>query len=235
MIDFVYQTLAGVGYTHPLHPILTHVPIGMVIGVFLFALVARIVPWVDLAQTARHCVILTLVLLIPTAILGYWDWQHFYGGAALFPIKMKIVLACLLFILLILSVVFGIGEEIITKSVFIIYFCCLLTAVGLGYFGGELVYATQSAPAEAGEGQAAEGAAIFQQNCSACHFTDNTASKIGPGLQGLFKRDKFTVSGQPVSEDNFRDLLKTPFDKMPPFGHLTPEQVDMLVAYVKTL
>jgi len=39
MIEFIYQTLIKFGYTHPLHPTLTHVPIGMVMGAFLFVLV----------------------------------------------------------------------------------------------------------------------------------------------------------------------------------------------------
>jgi hypothetical protein len=40
MIEFIYQFLAKFGYTHPLHPVLTHIPIGMVMGAFLFLLIA---------------------------------------------------------------------------------------------------------------------------------------------------------------------------------------------------
>jgi len=76
---------------------------------------------------------------------------------------------------------------------------------------------------------------VFQQNCSACHLTDSTAKKIGPGLKGIFKLDKFPVSGKPVSEENFKSILQKPFDKMPPFGHLAPEQVDALTEYLKAL
>jgi len=46
MIEFIYQTLTKFGYTHPLHPTLTHVPIGLVIGAFLFALAGPFyLPW----------------------------------------------------------------------------------------------------------------------------------------------------------------------------------------------
>ncbi len=76
---------------------------------------------------------------------------------------------------------------------------------------------------------------VFSQNCSACHLTDSTAVKIGPGLKGVFKGDTFPVSDLPVSAENFRKQLQAPFDKMPPFGHLTPEQVEALIAYLKTL
>ena len=234
MIEFIYQTLTKFGYTHPLHPTLTHVPIGLVIGAFLFALAAQIFRWTSLIQTARHCVILALIVVVPTALLGIMDWQHFYGGAMLFPIKMKLVLAGVLLIFLVLAVIFGLFGEKFTKVVMAMYVLCLLSAVGLGYFGGELVYGTK-APAVAAEGPAAEGAMVFQQNCSACHLTDSTANKIGPGLKGIFKLDKFPVSGQSVSEENFRKQLAKPFDKMPPFGQLSPEQVDALTAYLKTL
>ena len=235
MIDFIYQTLTKIGYTHPLHPTLTHVPIGLVMGAFFFAIVGLIFNRTNLAQTARHCAVLALIAAVPTAILGILDWQHFYGGALLFPIKMKLVLAGVLLIFLFLAVIFGFFGETFSKIVIPMYVLCLLTAVGLGYFGGELVYGTKAPAAAVSEGPAVEGALVFQQNCSACHLPDSTAKKIGPGLKGIFKQDKFPVSGQAVSEENFKKQLATPFDKMPPFGHLPPDQVDALVAYLKTL
>ena len=235
MIDFIYQTLTKIGYTHPLHPILTHVPIGLVMGAFFFAIVGLIFKQTNLAQTARHCAVLALIAAVPTAILGILDWQHFYGGALLFPIKMKLVLAGVLLIFLFLTVIFGFFGETFSKIVIPMYVLCMLTAVGLGYFGGELVYGTKAPVSAVSEGPAAEGAMVFQQNCSACHLPDSTANKIGPGLKGIFKQDKFPVSGQAVSEKNFKKQLVTPFGKMPPFGHLPPDQVDALVAYLKTL
>ena len=54
MIEFIYQTVTKFGYTHPLHPTLTHLPIGMVMGAFLFVLVAFIFSRTNLAQTARN-------------------------------------------------------------------------------------------------------------------------------------------------------------------------------------
>ncbi len=235
MIDFIYQTLTKIGYTHPLHPTLTHVPIGLVMGAFFFAIVGLIFKRTNLAQTARHCAVLALIAAVPTAILGILDWQHFYGGSLLFPIKMKLVLAGVLLIFLFLAVIFGFFGETFSKIVIPMYVLCLLTAVGLGYFGGELVYGTKAPAAAVSEGPAAEGALVFQQNCSACHLPDSTAKKIGPGLKGVFKQDKFPVSGHAASEENFKKQLTTPFDKMPPFGHLPPDQVDALLAYLKTL
>ena len=235
MFEFMYQSLANFGYNHPIHPTLTHVPIGMVMGAFIFVLIAVITRKTNLAQTARHCSVLALIAAVPTALLGLMDWQHFYGGSLLFPIKMKLILAGILIVFLALAVIFGFFGETFSKLVISLYALCLFSVIGLGYFGGELVYGTKTPAAEVAEGPAAEGAMVFQQNCSACHLTDSTATKIGPGLKGIFKGDKFPVSGLAVSEDNFRKQLQKPLEKMPPFGHLPPEQVETLIAYLKTL
>ncbi|MEX1346310.1 MAG: DUF2231 domain-containing protein [Desulfobacterales bacterium] len=85
MFELIYQTLTNFGYNHPIHPTLTHVPIGMVMGAFIFVLIAVIARKKNLAQTARHCSVLALIAAVPTALLGLMDWQHFYGGAILFP------------------------------------------------------------------------------------------------------------------------------------------------------
>lgn len=235
MLEFIYQTLANFGYTHPLHPTLIHLPIGMVMGAFLFALAAIVFRRPTLSQTAHHCVILGLLTVIPAALLGLMDWLHFFGGTLLLPFKMKIILAVTLMSFLLLAVVLGFFGERFQKMVLALYVMCLITTIGLGYFGGEIVYGGKTpAGAELGEA-AARGAAIFKQNCSVCHLTDSTAAKIGPGLSGLFKREKFPISGNPVTEDNFRGLLKKPVSKMPPFGHLPDEEVDALIEYLKTI
>ena len=235
MIEFIYQTLAKIGYTHPLHPPATHLPAGLIIGAFIFALIAWIFNRENLAQTARHCFTLALIMAVPTVLLGLLDWQHRFGGAYLFEIKMKLALGGILLLLLLVAVVYAALARTFTKTVIAIYSLCLLTVIGLGYFGGELVYGTKTITAKETTGLVAEGAQVFSQNCSACHHTDSTAIKIGPGLKGVFAQDKFPISGQPVSDDNFRQILKTPFSKMPPFGHLSDEQVNALLYYLKTL
>ena len=50
---------------------------------------------------------LALLALLPTVIVGIMDWQHYYAGAWLFPIKMKLPLAGLLLILLVFAVSVG--------------------------------------------------------------------------------------------------------------------------------
>jgi uncharacterized membrane protein len=235
MIESIYQILAKIGFTHPLHPPATHLPVGLIFGGFVFALIAWIFNRKTLAQTARHCFSLALVMAVVTILLGLMDWQHRFGGAYLFEIKMKLVLAGILLFLLLVAVVYVALSGTFTKILVVIYALCLLAVIGLGYYGGELVYGTKTRAAAVTQTLAAEGAALFKQNCTACHFANSSATKVGPGLQGLFKQDKFPVSGQPVSDDGFRKLLKTPYSKMPPFGHLADEQVNALLDYLKTL
>jgi uncharacterized membrane protein len=235
MIESIYQILAKIGYTHPLHPPATHLPAGLIIGGFIFALIALIFNRKTLAQTARHCFSLALAMAVVTILLGYMDWQHRLSGAELFEIKMKLVLAGILLFLLLVAVVYAALSGTFSKTLVAIYALCLLAVIGLGYFGGELVYGNKTSAEAATKGMAAEGVVLFKQNCSACHFTDSTKTKVGPGLKGLFAQDKFPISGQPVSDDGFRRLLKTPYRKMPPFGHLADEQVNALLDYLKTL
>jgi len=35
--------------------------------------------------------VLSLVCLVPTAFLGWMAWQHFFAGALVFPIIMKLI------------------------------------------------------------------------------------------------------------------------------------------------
>ena len=235
MIESIYQTLAKIGFTHPLHPPATHLPAGLIIGAFVFALIAWIFNRKNLAQTARHCLVLALVMAVPTILLGLMDWQHRFGGAYLFEIKMKLVLAGILLFLLLVAVVYASLVGAFTKTVVAIYALCLATVIGLGYFGGELVYGGKTTAGAEAKGAAAEGALVFKQNCSACHHADSAATKVGPGLKGVFTQDKFPISARPVSDDNFRQILKTPYSKMPAFGHLSDEQVEALLDYLKTL
>ncbi len=234
MSELIFQTLAKYGYHHPLHPALTHLPVGLVMAGFLFGLIAFFLRHSALAQTARHCMILALIALLPAAILGYMDWQHFYAGSRLFPIEMKCVLATLLLIFLLIAVYWGAKAPKGIKTL-IAYLFCLLSVIGLGYFGGELVYGRKQAPAEMPEGLAREGARVFNQKCVFCHFPDRTDHGVGPGLKGLFQRQTLHKSQWPATEANIRKQLITPFDSMPVIEPLPAETVDALIAYLKTL
>jgi len=235
MIESIYQILTQIGYVHPVHPPATHLPAGLIIGGFVFALIAWIFNRKNLAQTARHCFILALVTAVPTILLGLMDWQHRFAGSYLFPIKMKLVLAGILMLLLLVAVIYAALAGTFTKGIMGIYALCLMTVIGLGYFGGELVYGTNTEALAETIGPAAEGAMVFKQNCSGCHFSDRKDTKVGPGLAGLFNRSTLTGSGLAVSEETVRNQIINGGKKMPPFKHLKDKEIQAIIDYLKSL
>jgi uncharacterized membrane protein len=139
MIEGLYAMLAALGFSHPLHPMLVHVPMGMVIGAVVFSLASYIWKNHNLDQTAFHCAVVALLAVIPTIIAGILDWQQYFSGELELLIVVKFILAFLFTVLLASAVVLKIkGAE--QKKVLIIYLLCLACAGGLGYSGGELVY-----------------------------------------------------------------------------------------------
>ncbi len=90
------------------------------------------------------------------------------------------------------------------------------------------------APLKAYQGDPKKGEAAFD-NCSVCHNSDSTETKIGPGLKGLFKREKL-VNGKPVNEANVKALITEGSGAMPPFADaISSEDKDNIIAFLKTL
>lgn len=235
MADFIYAVLVKTGYTHPLHPTITHLPVGLVIAAFVFGFIALLLRKPALAQTARHCSILALISVFPTLLLGVMDWQHFYAGAWLYPIKMKFFLAGAILILLFVAVSVAASPKEGSMKALVLYGLCLVTVVGLGFFGGELVYGQKAPSGKPDDGLIGQGAVVFKASCGACHYADKTETRIGPGLKGIFKQKELPTSGWSMTEANLRKQLKTPYKNMPPFADLPEEKVKALVAYLKSL
>lgn len=166
MFDSIYEFLAGIGYNHPLHPPALHVPTGLAIGAFLFALVALIFRRPALAQSARHCSILVLITLFPAALLGYMDWQYYFSGAPLDEITIKLIATGVLLVVLVLGLILGRKGRFGSKAVLITYAVNFLAVVVLGYFGAELAFGNKM-PVAPPEYEA--GARIYRANCNACH------------------------------------------------------------------
>jgi len=166
MIETLYNLLERIGYNHPIHPPFTHVPIGGVIVAFCLGLAALLWRRQNLLLSAYHAIIIAFIFLIPTMLAGIMDWQHYYSGAWIFPIQMKIALAITLFILLSITlIVFRMGD--VRPSIMITLFTlCLFNVMGLGYFGGQLVYEGRI-PAVSEE--FLTGRKIFVNHCSGCH------------------------------------------------------------------
>lgn len=86
----------------------------------------------------------------------------------------------------------------------------------------------------ADKGDAAKGKEVFEQ-CSVCHNADSTEKKMGPGLKGLFKKDKL-ANGKKPSDATVRAKIDEGGNGMPAYKDmLSDEEKDNLVAYLKTL
>ena len=88
--------------------------------------------------------------------------------------------------------------------------------------------------AAAGKGDAAKGKEVFEQ-CAVCHNADSTEKKMGPGLKGLFKKDKLSNDKKPT-EANIRAKIDEGGNGMPAYKEiLSDEEKDNVIAYLKTL
>jgi len=192
MASKLYELLSVIGFHHPLHPAMTHLTVGLTIAGFIFIVSAYFFKRPKYAQSAKHCAVLALLAAILTVIFGYLDWQHFYGGSLVFPIKMKLGLTVALLVLLLAVVFTSIQSKKESVPRLLVHLLSLLVVIGLGYFGGELVYgnkttSTQTTSKNAtGTESVVAGAKLFDKSCSFCHFTDKTNAKVGPGLKGFF-------------------------------------------------
>jgi cytochrome c len=102
-----------------------------------------------------------------------------------------------------------------------IYACCATLAMG-------------SIAALGAQGDAAKGKEVFNQ-CAVCHNADSTEQKMGPGLKGLFKKDKLN-NGKKVSEATVREKIDQGGNGMPSYKDmLSDKEKDDVVAYLKTL
>lgn len=191
-METFYQALNDFGYTHPVHPTMVYLPIGGVMAAFIFAIIAVLFRRSSFADTARHSILLAFIASFPTIYLGYMDWQLFHGGSWIFPIKMKIALATLLVILLFITLLNHYRYKSGMKVILPLYLLCFLNVVGIGYFGGEIVFGGRGASHSASVVETNttapqlqksitfnEVSEIFEQHCNMCH----AGSSAPHGLQ----------------------------------------------------
>lgn len=232
--DAIYRFLADLGYTHPLHPAVTHLTVGLVLGALIFGLIGLPGAFGKYDQTARHCATLAFAAVFPTAVLGVMDWFYYYGASWIFPIKMKMLLAGILVLLLLLSIFLNAGRTKRPGSLLLVYLLAAATVVGLGYFGGELVYGEKTSRGTGGQAGVAETQSrdqgadfalvekIFQAHCTNCHtgasppksLNLETYSNIMEGSQnGLV-----VIAGKPGESDLIKRVKGIKGPRMPLAG-----------------
>jgi cytochrome c2 len=105
-------------------------------------------------------------------------------------------------------------------------------AIGAALAAGLMGSAQQVAAAQ--KGNAAKGKEVFEQ-CAVCHNADSDEKKMGPGLKGLFKRDKM-VNGKKPTEGNVLEKINEGGNGMPSYKDMLSDQEKAdLIAYLKTL
>ena len=102
-VDVFYAFLDRIGYMHPIHPAMVHMPIGLVVGAAAFLGMAFFPRFRSFRRSAHHATVLALIFWFPTVIFGVMDWQRYLGGAWLFDIKIKMALARTLLVLLVVE------------------------------------------------------------------------------------------------------------------------------------
>ena len=108
------------------------------------------------------------------------------------------------------------------KNVLLATGCCALILAGPRMFGQD-------------KGDVTKGKSTFEDNCAVCHNADSEETKMGPGLKGLFARDKMK-NGKKPTEANVRALINAGGIGMPSFSDaLTDGERNDVVAYLKTL
>lgn len=139
MIESFYGLLEAVGFTHPLHPVIVHVPMGMAIASVAFMLAHF--KWRDknFAQSAFHANLLGLLFVVPVYIAGVLDWQQWFGGDLTGLIITKLIFG----VVLTAGLAYGVWIKLqgaSEKKLLITYLAILGISGVLGYSGGELLY-----------------------------------------------------------------------------------------------
>jgi cytochrome c len=89
--------------------------------------------------------------------------------------------------------------------------------------------------AAAPAGDATKGKAVFEDNCAVCHNADSDEKKMGPGLKGLFKKEKLK-NGKKPTDATVKAIINAGGNGMPSYSDmLSDEERDNVLAYLKTL
>jgi uncharacterized membrane protein len=166
-IRALYQFLDNLGFSHPIHAVLVHLPIGFVVGAFILGSISFLLGRDKLALSARHCTILATIFWFPAVLFGFTDWAHYYGLVWSSAIKIKLILAGILFILLLATLYFeNIHKKTSKWSILTLYTSCLITVTFIGWYGAQIVYGTNPRltliPYKSGY-------RVFINECNSCH------------------------------------------------------------------
>ena len=112
-------------------------------------------------------------------------------------------------------------------------------SVSAGYFLLRTAFASDTSPGAPvmvdSQADVESGKDLFARHCASCHYADREDRKLGPGLKGLFQRERPLLSGGAVNEESVRRQMIAPFGRMPSFATLPEPDIADLIAYLRTL
>jgi len=80
----------------------------------------------------------------------------------------------------------------------------------------------------------ADGHVVFQTNCARCHYDRQTGPLNGPSLMGLYKKP-YLPSGAPANDERVAHTVQHGLRMMPPQPQIDDQQMQALLAYLRTL
>jgi uncharacterized membrane protein len=179
LIRTFYQFVDKLGFSHPIHAIIVHLPIGFIVGAFIFGSIAFLFNRERLALSARDCTILATLFYFPVVLFGFTDWVHYYGAAWLPAIKTKIILSGILLVLLLATLYLElVGKKNSKWALQLTYTGSLIAVVLIGWNGANLIYGTDP---QSILQPYKTGYMVFLNECNSCHPQGgNTMDKTKP-------------------------------------------------------
>lgn len=80
--------------------------------------------------------------------------------------------------------------------------------------------------------RAQDAASLYKSKCAACHAADGTGSAMGKKMGA---QDFTSADVQKMSDADLSDIITNGKAKMPAYKSLSADQVEGLVAYIRTL
>jgi uncharacterized membrane protein len=219
-----YQFLDKMGFSHPIHVVLVHLPIGFVVGAFILGSIAILFGRDKLALSARHCIILAIFFWFPVVLFGFTDWVHYYGRVWLPAIKIKMILTGILFILLLAVLYFESSKKTSKWVILTLYTFCLITVVPIGWYGAQLIYGTNPQltlmPYKSGY-------QVFINECKNCHPDGGNTMDAQKPINNSPKLRDINI---------FISFVRHPEGIMPPFpaSTISDHETEELYLYITT-
>ena len=227
--NLIYQILESFGYKHPLHPVLVHLPIGLSLGALVLCLLGTLLGKPLLKRSAYHALVLAGLFSLVAMFMGVLDWQHYFNGTLLKPIRIKLLTALIYSLVLSIGVIIGYRQGPESRQLIPVYFLGAFCVTTLGYYGGELTFTGRS-PAAVKDRD--KGQSLFEANCSSCH--PSGGNRIVPNKP---IRNSHQLESLAIFTSHVRNPSKAAGDKsiMPSFNPETISDADMaiLYAYIK--